>query len=75
MKSRDATKDPQSQMSARLNIGTSLMLRDNNWKFWKSGAENKVNGSDEFELDKKYVPYNKKYLQEKSTSKDFLESI
>ena len=51
------------------------MLRDNNWKFWKSGAENKVNGSDKFELDKKYVPYNKKYLQEKSTSKDFLESI
>ena len=38
------------QMSARLNIGTRLMLGDNKWKFWKSGVENKVNGSGEFGL-------------------------
>ena len=63
------------QMSARLNIGARLMLSDSKWKFWKSGVENKVSGSGEFGLDTNYVPYNKKYLHENSTSRDFLESI
>jgi hypothetical protein len=50
-KASEASKEPRMQMSARLNIGTRLMLGDNKWKFWKSGVENKVNGSGEFGLD------------------------
>jgi hypothetical protein len=50
-KPTEASKETRMQMSARLNIGTRLMLGDNKWKFWKSGVENKVNGSGEFGLD------------------------
>lgn len=68
------TNDQLIEKSSKISINSSGMFRDRSWKFWEVGPDDRINPGTECESDK-HAPYTKKYLQENSTSRDFLESI